>query len=221
MTDPFKIYIQTLQADLARGNATEHTHRPALKTLLEALEPGVTATNEPKKYTDCGKPDMRVFRGLVPLGSLETKDIGKNLQAEEKTKQVKDYLQGLRNFILTDYLEFRWYVNGKWRATESLGHVEPDGRIKVKKEGLKAAGDLLAQFLAIKPPEIATAKELALRMAGLAHIIRGVASLTLEQEPENGKMAPLLQDYFTLINGGCGRTRITTWLKWRLSPPHG
>lgn len=40
MTDPFKIYLQTLQADLARGNASEHTHKPALKTLLEALEPG-------------------------------------------------------------------------------------------------------------------------------------------------------------------------------------
>jgi len=32
MTEPFKNYIQSLQADLARGNASEHTHRPALKT---------------------------------------------------------------------------------------------------------------------------------------------------------------------------------------------
>jgi hypothetical protein len=99
----FKTYVQSLNKALAAGNASEHTHRPALKTFLEAIGPGITATNEPKKYTDCGKPDSWVFRGPVPLGSLETKDIGNNLDTEERTKQIKDYLQGLHNFILTNY----------------------------------------------------------------------------------------------------------------------
>jgi hypothetical protein len=44
MTDPFKPYIQFLQADLARGNASEHTHRLTLKTLLESLGERLTAT---------------------------------------------------------------------------------------------------------------------------------------------------------------------------------
>jgi hypothetical protein len=73
MTDPFKPYLFALQTALAAGDSTEHTHRPSLKALLEALEPGVTATNEPKQVTDCGKPDMAVRRGAVPLGYLETK----------------------------------------------------------------------------------------------------------------------------------------------------
>jgi len=60
MTDPFKTYIQSLQADLARGNASEHTHRPALKTLLESLWERLTAINEPRQVTKCGKPDMAV-----------------------------------------------------------------------------------------------------------------------------------------------------------------
>ena len=42
MSDPFKQYLTSLQTALAAGDATEHTHRPALKALLEALEPGVT-----------------------------------------------------------------------------------------------------------------------------------------------------------------------------------
>jgi len=66
LQDSFKIYLQALQNALAAGDATEHTHRPALKSLIEALEPGVTATNEPKQVTDCGKPDMAVRRGAVP-----------------------------------------------------------------------------------------------------------------------------------------------------------
>ena len=32
----FRKYFNGLQANLSRGNATEHTHRPALKRLLES-----------------------------------------------------------------------------------------------------------------------------------------------------------------------------------------
>jgi len=30
-------YIRTVEKALAAGNATEHTHRPTLKTLIESL----------------------------------------------------------------------------------------------------------------------------------------------------------------------------------------
>ena len=36
MPDPFKSYLQALQSALAAKDATEHTHRPALKALLES-----------------------------------------------------------------------------------------------------------------------------------------------------------------------------------------
>lgn len=188
MLDPFKDYLQSLQTALAAGDATEHTHRPALKVLLESLGERITATNEPKQITDCGKPDMRVLRGPVPLGYLETKDIGKNLDAEEKSGQIKRYRQGLPNFILTDYLEFRWYVNGERRAKVTLGHTERDGKIKTKKEDVAAVRELLAQFLAHQAPGIGTAKELAVRMAGLAHLMRDAALSTLEAEPPTGTL---------------------------------
>jgi len=84
MTDPFKTYIHTLQADLAMGNASEHTHRPTLKTFLQSMGDRITATNEPRQVTDCGKPDMAVYQGPVLLGYVETKDVGVNLESEEK-----------------------------------------------------------------------------------------------------------------------------------------
>ena len=188
MTDPFKIYIQTLQADLARGNASEHTHRPALKALIESLGERLTATNEPRQVTECGKPDMAVYRGPVLLGYLETKDVGINLDTEEKGPQLKRYRDALPNLILTDYLEFRWYVKGERRAAVSLGHVERDGRVKAKKEALAAVEELLAQFLALKLPSIGTAKELALRMANLAGLMHNAALKTLEMEPDTGTL---------------------------------
>ena len=188
MTGPFKTYIHTLQADLAMSTASEHTHRPALKTLLESLGERLKATNEPRQVTDCGKPDMAVYQGPVLLGYVETKDVGVNLEPEEKGPQLKRYREALPNLILTDYLEFRWYVNGERRAVVSLGAVERDGKIKAKKEALAAVGDLLAQFLALKLPSIGTAKELALRMAKLAGLMHHAALKTLEMEPPTGTL---------------------------------
>ncbi len=188
MTDPFKTYIQSLQDDLARGNASEHTHRLTLKTLLESLGERLTATNEPRQVTECGKPDMAIYRGPVLLGYLETKDVGINLDAEEKGPQLKRYREALPNLILTNYFEFRWYVYGERRAVVSLGTVEQDGRVKAKKEALAAVGELLAQFLALKLPSIGTAKELALRMAKLAGLMHNAALKTLEIEPPTGTL---------------------------------
>ena len=43
MSDPRKIYLHAPASALTAGDVTEHTHHPALKAFLEALEPGVTA----------------------------------------------------------------------------------------------------------------------------------------------------------------------------------
>jgi len=41
-------YVHTIEKKLALGDATEHTHRLTLETLVESLVSGITATNEPK-----------------------------------------------------------------------------------------------------------------------------------------------------------------------------
>jgi hypothetical protein len=50
---PIDAYRRQIEKELQAGNATEHTHRPALKTLIESMAAGVTATNEPKRV-ECG-----------------------------------------------------------------------------------------------------------------------------------------------------------------------
>ena len=44
----FELYLSSITSALKRGDATEHTHRPALKSLIESFTKGITATNEPK-----------------------------------------------------------------------------------------------------------------------------------------------------------------------------
>lgn len=70
----FREYLKQIQSKLNSGHATEHTYRPALKTLLESLEPGIEAPNEPRRI-ECGTPDFFVSQKGVPLGYVETKDI--------------------------------------------------------------------------------------------------------------------------------------------------
>lgn len=168
-----KQYLLTIENALKAGNATEHTHRPALKILLEALTPGVTATNEPKRIA-CGAPDYAVTRDGLTVGYIEAKDVGRSLDEAQRADQLRRYLRSLENLILTDYLEFRWYVEGEPRRTARLARPDPDGRLKPEPEGAQAVEDLLQDFLSYKPQPINTPRDLAVRMARLTHIVRDI-----------------------------------------------
>ncbi len=83
---PFRDYLQAIEKKLALGDATEHTHRSALEALVESLQPGITATNEPSRI-ECGAPDFVVTKGSATIGYFEAKDIGKSLDEAEKSEQ--------------------------------------------------------------------------------------------------------------------------------------
>ena len=171
---PFGNICASSNAALKRGDATEHTHRPALKELLEALDASITATNEPKR-SDCGAPDYVISRkrdGLT-AGHVEAKDVGADLGKEERGEQLGRYLPALPNLLLTDYLEFRWFVDGKKRETFRLAHLVADGKAKpLGAEELERARTLFLAFLSHRPVDIASAEELACRLASLTHLIR-------------------------------------------------
>ena len=170
----FREYLAAVEADLRGGRATEHTYRPHLKKLLEALAPGVEAINEPK-HEACGAPDYVIVQpsghGYRTIGYAETKNIGEPLDAVEKGEQMGRYLRALDSLILTDYLEFRWYVNGERRAVQRLATVQ-SGRLTFDKASIDATAELLRVFLGHRPAPISQPRDLAERMARLAHMIR-------------------------------------------------
>ena len=173
---PVHEYLRKLERALQRGDATEHTHRAALQELLEALDEKIIATNEPKRSA-CGAPDMVVSRrrDQLTLGHLETKAVGSDLGEIEKDDQLKRYLPSLPNLLLTDYLEFRWFVDGKKRETFRLAHVSAGGKLLPVAPGeLDRARLLLIGFLGQKPVDIASAEELAKRLANHTHNIRNL-----------------------------------------------
>jgi len=174
----FSDYLSALRANLAQGDSTEHTHRAALQSLLESTFPGFTAINEAQRIA-CGAPDLSLRKGKVPAGHIETKDIGTNLDEIQRGKgphgeQFKRYLGGLSNWVLTDYLEFRWFVAGdpKPRLTAKLATLEDDNKLKAAPGGAEAVFSLLRGFLDQQAITVESARELATRMAGITHLLR-------------------------------------------------
>ena len=88
MADIIKDYLKGLEKELQTGNATEHSYRPHLKTLIESLGENVLAINDPRRVK-CGAPDFTVEKKHTPLGHVETKDIGISLDKEENGEQIK------------------------------------------------------------------------------------------------------------------------------------
>src|ERR1017187_10965958 len=173
---PLTEYLRKLERALQRGDATEHTHRPALKALIEALDENVICTNEPKRSA-CGAPDYVVSRkrDQLTLGYIEAKNIGVDLADHERGDQLKRSIPALPNLLFTDYVEFRWFVDGKKRETFRLATVAPGGKLApVSAEEMERAKSLLLAFLTQRPVDIASAEELARRLAKLTHVIRDI-----------------------------------------------
>ena len=184
---PLSEYLRLIEKNLSTGNYTEHTHRSALESLIESLGDGIDAINEPHRI-ECGAPDFVINKGSVTVGYIEAKDIGKSLDEEEKSEQLKRYRASLTNLILTDYIEFHWYVDGERRMSAGLGYVAKEGKIKRDKDGIAGVAVLLSSFLAHRAEAVGTPKELALRMARLAHMIRNLIVNAFRNESERGSL---------------------------------
>ena len=112
----FSEYFKQVQTTLEAGHASEGSHYPTLKALLESFCDGNHCHKSAQPYR-VRSVDSIVTRGSATIGYVEAKDIGKNLDDIEQGKgpdgeRFNRYFSSLTNLILTDYLEFRWYVDG-------------------------------------------------------------------------------------------------------------
>ena len=191
----FRKYIGTLNDSLSRGNATEHTHRPALKTLLESVRDGIVATNEPARI-ECGAPDYSVSVDGLNVGHIEAKDCAVSLAPIEidsirahpsspTGNQFKRYRDALPNLILTNYTEFRWFVNGRRRIVAKVADIDASGRLVANRDGISKTAELLSAFFAKNPEPVSSPEELAQRMARLTQMIRDV----VREAFDNGRVS--------------------------------
>jgi hypothetical protein len=190
MTHPITTYLKKIEKQLATGITTEHTFRGDLAALLESLGENIKAVNEPQRIT-CGAPDLAILRDSLMVGHVEAKDIDAPLDQIANSDQLKRYRGALDNLILTDYLQFQWYVDDELKRDVRLARRGQHSQLATLPNARQNLEELLRDFLAHDPQPISDPQKLAERLARLTHLIRDV----IIQAFECDQASDLLRDW--------------------------
>ena len=103
-------YLEKLY-DIYKSGAREESYYPVLLDVFKNR--GVKAIQLPKK-TQVGFPDIKVYEdnGYI-IGYIEAKNIKENLEKIKNSEQIKRYVSYFPNFLLTNFLEYIHFLNGK------------------------------------------------------------------------------------------------------------
>ncbi|CAN5126414.1 DNA methyltransferase [soil metagenome] len=177
-------YIDNINKRYKLGNATEHTFRGDLQTLIESLVPTIRATNEPKRQS-CGAPDYILTKKEIPVGFIEAKDIGdKDLEGAKKTgnkEQFDRYKASLNNLIFTDYLDFHLYIDGIFITKIAIAEIQ-NGTIVPLPNNFATFTNLIKDFCSHIGQTIKNSKKLAEMMAGKARLLSDVIEKALTSD---------------------------------------
>lgn len=180
-------YLNDINKRYKLGNSTEHTFRGDLQQLIESLAPTIRATNEPKRQI-CGAPDYILTKKDIPIGFIEAKDIGeKDLEGIKKAgnkEQFDRYKASLDNLIITDYLRFHLYRDGKLITKVEVGKITNKG-IKPLSENFERLENLLKDFCTHIGQTIKSSKKLAEMMAGKARLLSDIIEKALTSDEKN------------------------------------
>lgn len=182
-------YLDRVITRYKTGISREHSYRGDLQNLLEALAPDVLVTNEPARVA-CGAPDYILTKKGIPVGYIEAKDIGVPLSSKTLKEQFDRYRASLDNLIITDYLDFRLYIDGEFKTAVSIAEIQ-HGQIVPLPGNYSAFVNLIKDFCAFNGQTIKSSKKLAEMMAGKARMLSEVIERSLNSDEENQENSTL------------------------------
>lgn len=176
-------YTANLNRLYITGNAREHSYRGDLQTLLMSLLPEILVTNEPARV-QCGAPDYVLTRKDLPVGYVEAKDIGIDLNSKTLKEQFDRYKSGLTNLIFTDYMDFHFYKDGVLLTKVAIAKIENNTIVPVS-ENFATFTNLIENFVVQVTQTIKSPTKLAQMMAGKAKLMANVIEKSLNNDDEN------------------------------------
>lgn len=188
-------YIETIHKRFQSGIAREHAYRADLESLIRELVPAVEITNEPANVTDCGNPDYVITKGKIPIGFIEAKDLGKDLNDKQYKPQFDRYRKALDNLIITDYLWFQFYQNGEIVAEIRIGNIK-NNKIEPLTENFSEFTARIQNFCIFIGQTIKSPKKLAEMMAAKAKLLQMILEKAIESD-EKSQENSSLQDQYT------------------------
>ena len=155
-------YLQRIRRTQESAAATpELSLFPHLQAFLEALSVDhfrrntIRFVQEPRRLDQIGRPDFVAMDGLLPIGYIEAEAYGRDLNnlTGHAREQNARFIENLDNFILTNFVDFQLWTEGRLRADASIA------------DGTGAFETLLERFLNAEPIQIATPEALARYLA--------------------------------------------------------
>lgn len=166
-------YLSSVTSRFNSGISSEHSYRSDLEQLIRTLVPGVDITNEPSKVTACGNPDYVITRKKIPIGFIEAKDIGKDLNSKTYKEQFTRYKEALDNLIITDYLWFQFYQQGELVHEIRIADIE-NNKVSPNPEQFEHFSNLIVEFCRYISQTIKSPQKLAEMMAGKAKLLQNI-----------------------------------------------
>ena len=177
-------YLRKLSQLYFNGNATEHSYRGDLQTLLqEILGKEFSVINEPQRQA-CGAPDYIISKKDIPVGFIEAKDLKLGIDHKKNKPQFDRYRNALSNLIITDYLNFEFYRDGELTTKISLGYILGN-EIALQEENFALFTNLIKNFSEEVSQNIKNSERLAEMMANKAKLISDIIYKTLNYQEEH------------------------------------
>ena len=155
-------YLQEIRRTQESAAATpELSLFPYLQAFLEELSVEhfrrntIRFVQEPRRLDQIGRPDFVAMNGLLPLGYIEAEAYGRDLNqlTGHAQEQNARFTENLDNFILTNFVDFQLWTEGRLREEARVG------------DGTGGFETLLERFLNAEPVQIATPETLARYLA--------------------------------------------------------
>lgn len=186
-----KEYMKELFGVAERGDATEESYYSTLEKLLisyfeSSANQKLKVTVLPKK-TEAGNPDFRVWDGRQKIvGYIEAKRPETvDLDKIEESEQLIRYLNTFPNLLLTNFLEFRFYRDGKRIDSVQIADAFIFNELRkippIKNEDKFL--ELLNKYISFSIPKIKDAKTLAIELAKRTRFLKDEV---IEEELKNG-----------------------------------
>jgi len=182
--DAFQKYFKEIRSRYLTEDYTELTLRTPFENFIKSLNNNFHLTQEPKRVQKLGAPDFKAYRKASKIGYIETKDLGKNLDNELESEQIKKYKGSINNIILTDYSRFIIIRNNQKIFDLNLFNLSDlnNSRFTISEGKIEEFITLVDDFFGYKIPTIKSAKELAEELSKKARLLKDLAEEQLEED---------------------------------------
>lgn len=187
-------YLKIVNERFQNGISREHSYRADLEQLIRSIVPDVDVTNEPANVTDCGNPDYVISKKKIPIGYIEAKDIGKDLNSKSYKEQFTRYKNALDNLIITDYIWFQFFQHGELVFETRIAEIE-DTKLVPLEANFKPFENQIKDFCTHIGQTIKSSHKLAQMMASKARLFQNVLEKATTSDEETEANTSLKDQY--------------------------